>query len=168
MIADVGDTAKETGEKMHDIDDSLYSEDYAKYWDEISEKAEKANMSVEDYVNTVASTSVTSDNLVTKDNGFDKVVENAKNAVETLKGLGNENLKLDFDFKTTNLTDIENQIQQAKSNLDQFKNDDGTVNMSINGAQEAVTILETLIQQKQQASNPVIMEVSTSGSTEQL
>ena len=163
MIADVGDTAKETGEKMHDIDDSLYSEDYAKYWDEISEKAEKANMSVEDYVNTVASTSVTSDNLVTKDNGFDKVVENAKNAVETLKGLGNENLKLDFDFKTTNLTDIENQIQQAKSNLDQFKNDDGTVNMSINGAQEAVTILETLIQQKQQASNPVIMEVSTSG-----
>lgn len=107
MIADVGDTAKETGEKMHDIDDSLYSEDYAKYWDEISEKAEKANMSVEDYVNTVASTSVTSDNLVTKDNGFDKVVENAKNAVETLKGLGNENLKLDFDFKTTNLTDIE-------------------------------------------------------------
>ena len=163
MIADVGDTAKETGEKMHDIDDSLYSEDYAKYWDEISEKAEKANMSVEDYVNTVASASVTSDNLVTKDNGFDKVVENAKNAVETLKGLGNENLKLDFDFKTTNLTDIENQIQQAKSNLDQFKNDDGTVNMSINGAQEAVTILETLIQQKQQASNPVIMEVSTSG-----
>ena len=163
MIADVGDTAKETGEKMHDIDDSLYFEDYAKYWDEISEKAEKANMSVEDYVNTVASTSVTSDNLVTKDNGFDKVVENAKNAVETLKGLGNENLKLDFDFKTTNLTDIENQIQQAKSNLDQFKNDDGTVNMSINGAQEAVTILETLIQQKQQASNPVIMEVSTSG-----
>ena len=163
MIADVGDTAKETGEKMHDIDSSLYSEEYAKYWDEISEKAEKANMSVEDYVNTVASTSVTSDNLVTKDNGFDKVVENAKNAVETLKGLGNENLKLDFDFKTTNLTDIENQIQQAKSNLDQFKNDDGTVNMSINGAQEAVTILETLIQQKQQASNPVIMEVSTSG-----
>lgn len=163
MIADVGDTAKETGEKMHDIDDSLYSEEYAKYWDEISEKAEKANMSVEDYVNTVASASVTSDNLVTKDNGFDKVVENAKNAVETLKGLGNENLKLDFDFKTTNLTDIENQIQQAKSNLDQFKNDDGTVNMSINGAQEAVTILETLIQQKQQASNPVIMEVSTSG-----
>ena len=155
MIADVGDTAKETGEKMHDIDDSLYSEEYAKYWDEISEKAEKANMSVEDYVNTVASASVTSDNLVTKDN--------AKNAVETLKGLGNENLKLDFDFKTTNLTDIENQIQQAKSNLDQFKNDDGTVNMSINGAQEAVTILETLIQQKQQASNPVIMEVSTSG-----
>ena len=163
MIADVGDTAKETGEKMHDIDNSLYFEEYAKYWDEISEKAEKANMSVEDYVNTVASTSVTSDNLVTKDNGFDKVVENAKNAVETLKGLGNENLKLDFDFKTTNLTDIENQIQQAKSNLDQFKNDDGTVNMSINGAQEAVTILETLIQQKQQASNPVIMEVSTSG-----
>lgn len=163
MITDVGDTAKETGEKMHDIDSSLYSEEYAKYWDEISAKAEKANMSVEDYVNTVASTSVTSDNLVTKDNGFDKVVENAKNAVETLKGLGNENLKLDFDFKTTNLTDIENQIQQAKSNLDQFKNDDGTVNMSINGAQEAVTILETLIQQKQQASNPVIMEVSTSG-----
>lgn len=128
MIADVGDTAKETGEKMHDIDSSLYSEEYAKYWDEISAKAEKANMSVEDYVNTVASTSVTSDNLVTKDNGFDKVVENAKNAVETLKGLGNENLKLDFDFKTTNLTDIENQIQQAKSNLDQFKNDDGTDN----------------------------------------
>lgn len=44
MIADVGDTAKETGEKMHDIDDSLYSEDYAKYWDEISEKAENCKL----------------------------------------------------------------------------------------------------------------------------
>ena len=83
MIADVGDTAKETGEKMHDIDDSLYSEDYAKYWDEISEKAEKANMSVEDYVNTVASIVEVNDSL--------KDMLDAKISYNSAYGVANDN-----------------------------------------------------------------------------
>ena len=48
IIADIGDTAIETGSKMHDLEAPMYS--YVELWGDLQEKAEKAGMSTYEYV----------------------------------------------------------------------------------------------------------------------
>lgn len=70
--------------------------------------------------------------------------DEAKGKLEELKNAGNQNLDLNFNF-------------------DQFKNSDGQIDLSVDGAEEAVTILQTLIQQKVMVSQPAIMTIDTTG-----
>ena len=89
--------------------------------------------------------------------------DEAKGKLEELKNAGNQNLDLNFNFDSTNLEDLDAQIERAKTNLDQFKNSDGQIDLSVDGAEEAVTILQTLIQQKIMVSQPAIMTIDTTG-----
>lgn len=89
--------------------------------------------------------------------------DEAKGKLEELKNAGNQNLDLNFNFDSTNLEDLDAQIERAKTNLDQFKNSDGQIDLSVDGAEEAVTILQTLIQQKVMVSPPAIMTIDTTG-----
>lgn len=89
--------------------------------------------------------------------------DEAKEKLEELKNAGNQNLDLNFNFDSTNLEDLDAQIERAKTNLDQFKNSDGQIDLSVDGAEEAVTILQTLIQQKVMVSQPAIMSIDTTG-----
>lgn len=89
--------------------------------------------------------------------------DEAKGKLEELKNAGNQNLDLNFNFDSTNLEDLDAQIERAKTNLDQFKNSDGQIDLSVDGAEEAVTILQTLIQQKIMVSQPAIMSIDTTG-----
>lgn len=89
--------------------------------------------------------------------------DEAKGKLEELKNAGNQNLDLNFNFDSTNLEDLDAQIERAKTNLDQFKNSDGQIDLSVDGAEEAVTILQTLIQQKVMVSQPAIMSIDTTG-----
>lgn len=89
--------------------------------------------------------------------------DEAKGKLEELKNAGNQSLDLDFNFDSTDLEDLDSQIERAKSNLDQFKNSDGQIDLNVEGAQEAVTILQTLIQQKIMVSQPAIMTIDTTG-----
>lgn len=89
--------------------------------------------------------------------------EEAKEKLKELKEAGSESLNIDFNFDSTDINDLNNQINSAKENLNQFKNSDGVVDLSIDGADEAVTILSALIQQKQQVENPAIMSIDTTG-----
>lgn len=89
--------------------------------------------------------------------------DEAKGKLEELKNAGNQSLDLNFNFDSTNLEDLDSQIERAKTNLDQFKNSDGQINLSVDGAEEAVTILQTLIQQKVMVSQPAIMSIDTTG-----
>lgn len=89
--------------------------------------------------------------------------DEAKGKLEELKNAGNQNLDLNFNFDSTNLEDLDAQIERAKTNLDQFKNSDGQIDLSVDGAEEAVTILQTLIQQKVMVSQPAIMTIDTTG-----
>lgn len=89
--------------------------------------------------------------------------DEAKGKLEELKNAGNQSLDLNFNFDSTNLENLDSQIERAKSNLDQFKNSDGQINLNVEGAQEAVTILQTLIQQKIMVSQPAIMTIDTTG-----
>lgn len=89
--------------------------------------------------------------------------DEAKGKLEELKNAGNQSLDLNFNFDSTDLADLDSQIERAKTNLDQFKNADGQIDLNIEGAQEAVTILQTLIQQKIMVSQPAIMTIDTTG-----
>ena len=89
--------------------------------------------------------------------------DEAKGKLEELKNAGNQNLDLNFNFDSTNLEDLDAQIERAKTNLDQLKNSDGQIDLSVDGAEEAVTILQTLIQQKVMVSQPAIMSIDTTG-----
>lgn len=89
--------------------------------------------------------------------------DEAKGKLEELKNAGNQNLDLNFNFDSTNLEDLDAQIERAKTNLDQFKTSDGQIDLSVDGAEEAVTILQTLIQQKVMVSQPAIMSIDTTG-----
>lgn len=90
-----------------------------------------------------------------------KKAEEAKSRLEELNNSGQVDLDLNFNFDSTDINDLESQIDRATSNLDKFKNQDGTVDLNIQGADDAVTILSTLIQQKQEVQS-IIMTIDTS------
>lgn len=93
---------------------------------------------------------------------IEEMTKKADEAKQHLQEMQNSNLDLNFDFNTTDIDNLNSQIERAKENLDQFKGEDGTVDIHAEGAQDAITILQTLIQQKQLASQPVIMDVDVS------
>ncbi|MBR5604314.1 MAG: phage tail tape measure protein [Bacteroidales bacterium] len=95
---------------------------------------------------------------------LDFLQSEAEKAVEAvnkaLKDMGKD--PVTFNFDTTNISEIESQITQAKSVLDLFKNSDGTVNLQMEGAEEAQEILIALISQKQLLNAPSVMSIDTS------
>ena len=93
---------------------------------------------------------------------IEEMTKKADEAKQHLQDMQNENLDLNFNFDSTDIDDLNSQIERAKGNLDQFKGEDGTVDIHAEGAQDAITILQTLIQQKQLASQPVIMDIDVS------
>lgn len=82
--------------------------------------------------------------------------------------MANVNLKksgktnLDFNFQSTNIRDLNAQISRAQALMNTFKNTDGNVDLSIEGASDAQTILQTLIEQKQSLNQPAIMDIDIS------
>lgn len=96
------------------------------------------------------------------------VTESANDKLKELK----ENSKIDVDFEipdfnanSTNIDDLISQIDSATQILDTFKKEDGTVDLSVEGAQEIKTILAALIMQKQQVSEPAIIELNFDAET---
>ena len=79
---------------------------------------------------------------------------------KALKDMGKD--PVSFNFDTNNITDVETQIAQAQSVFDLFRNSDGTVNVEMEGAEEAQEILVALISKKQLLNSPSIMSVNTS------
>lgn len=77
-----------------------------------------------------------------------------------LKNSGKTNL--DFNFQSTNIRDLNAQISRAQALMNTFKNTDGNVDLSIEGASDAQTILQTLIEQKQSLNQPAIMDIDIS------
>ena len=90
---------------------------------------------------------------------FDKLTEYAEQANQKLKELGQTNI--DFDFNTSSIEVLDEQIIEAQNLLDKFKNTDGTVNTTLEGADEAQTVLISLITRKQELNKPAIMSIDT-------
>lgn len=70
--------------------------------------------------------------------------------------------KIDFDFQSTNIKDLNSQISEAQSLMNTFKNSDGSVDLTVAGATDAQTVLSALIEQKQSLTQPAIMDINIS------
>lgn len=84
--------------------------------------------------------------------------EAAQTAYNKIEGLEDVN----FNFTATGVEEAESEIEKARQAFSKFINEDGTVNLKADGAEEMQFILTTLIIQKQQLSTPAIMKVDTS------
>ena len=85
--------------------------------------------------------------------------DEAKAANDKLKELGAT--EYTFNINSTDIDDVENQIAEAKKALDHFRNEDGSVNVDVEGAEEAQMMLATLIYQKQTLDTAAVLYVNT-------
>lgn len=84
---------------------------------------------------------------------LNKLLETANKAAET---------DYEINFAPKNINEAEDEIKTATELLNQFKNEDGTVDIELEGAQEAITILGNLIRSKIELGEPEVMNVDTS------
>lgn len=84
---------------------------------------------------------------------LNKLLETANKAAET---------DYEINFAPKNISEAEDEIKTATELLNQFKNEDGTVDIELEGAQEAITILGNLIRSKIELGEPEVMNVDTS------
>jgi len=75
---------------------------------------------------------------------------------EILSNIGEEPIEINFE---ANVDEIDAEIQTATNILEHFKNSDGIVNLSIEGATETTNIFEHLQLQKEKMSSPAIMSI---------
>lgn len=93
--------------------------------------------------------------------GLEKLVTDAQEASQTLRDLGLTDIKFDFTTNDTNL--LESQINAAKALFNDLKRDsNGKIDLSVNGAQEVITVYQELLRQKQLLENPIIMDIDLS------
>ena len=109
---------------------------------------------VEDYIQQIKDSDLEPDVQTEK-------LENANTILEYLVEMQNEVGNNSIEI-SVNSEELEQKISDAKAALDEFKNDDGQVDLSVEGAQEAVDNLQTLLSQKEQLNTPTVMTVDTS------
>lgn len=143
-------TAQEALANMQDsslADINLDSTSLSEITDDISQ--------VEDYIDKINSDSTLEPDVKTEK------LENANAILEYLVEMQNEAGNNSIEI-SVNSEELEQKISDAKTALAAFKNDDGQVDLSVEGAQEAVDNLQTLLSQKEQLNTPTVMTVDTS------
>ena len=142
-------SAQEALAKMEDTslsDINLDSTSFSEITDDIAQ--------VEEYIDEISDSDLEPDVKTEK-------LENANAILEYLVEMQNEAGNNSIEI-SVNAEELEQKISDAKSALDEFKNDSGQVDLSIEGAQEAVDNLQTLLAQKEQLNTPAVMAVDTS------
>ena len=84
----------------------------------------------------------------------------AEKANEKLIELGKTDIR--FNFNTTDIDSLDKQIEDAFALYETFRNEDGTINLELEGAKEVQYMLVTLVRQKQELSKPFVMNVDAS------
>ena len=94
---------------------------------------------------------------------LDELKSKANDSLAVVQDLVNETsspMKLNLD--NGNLRNVENQISIVSSVLKDLKNEDGIIDISTPGAQEAINVLNALYAQKNQLTGEILMSVDTS------
>jgi len=102
------------------------------------------------------------DESINIDFDFDSVAmmgKEADKAYAKLKKLGKTNYK--FKFDTGDIAEVNKQITKAEKVLDKFRDKDGNIDLSIEGAAEAQSMLIKLMTEKQELEKPAILQVDT-------
>ena len=73
-----------------------------------------------------------------------------------------------FNIASTDIEDLDEQILEAQKALDYFKNEDGTINLELEGAEEAQVLLATLLYQKQSLNEAAILRIDTSNANTEI
>lgn len=97
------------------------------------------------------------DSIFTK---LDYLQDELTTATDKLKELGLT--KTNFDFDTNSIKDVNSQIDEAQKLVDGFKDKKGKIDLSVEGAMEAETVLIGLMNRKQELSAPTVMHVDVS------
>ena len=105
-------------------------------------------------------------NLDSMYSSLDLLESEAEAANDKLKELGATDYT--FNFNTTDIEYLDEQIEEAQNALDTFRNTDGTINLEADGAEEAQAILATLIGQKQSLDKAAILSVDTSNANSEI
>ena len=86
------------------------------------------------------------------------LAEKAQEEFNKLKGVED----VEFNFRTNTIQEATTEVEKARKAFSQFINEDGTVNLKAEGAEQMQFMLSTLITKKQLLSTPAIMKVDTS------
>lgn len=92
-------------------------------------------------------------------NDLKDAAQESLSTVQQMVDFGSPFVKLNLDSMDT--FDLQNQIVAVSSAMERLKNEDGTINISAPGAQDAINVLSALITKKQELSQPTIMSIST-------
>ena len=84
----------------------------------------------------------------------------AQDALKELQEAGKAT-DIEFDFDTENLDSIESQLEDAKSILDGMRGEDGTLNMDSSEVQNAIYLVEFLLNRKHELANSTLMSIDT-------
>lgn len=119
---------------------------------EVTDEIEK----VQSYIETIQEDSEIDPNVKTEK------LQHANEILEYLVQKQQELGQSDIEI-TVNADELESKINDAKSALGEFKNEGGTVDISLSGAQDAVDNLQTLLYQKETLTNTsAVMSIDTS------
>ena len=102
---------------------------------------------------------------INAEGNFEKFKGQAKDSVDIVQKLLNENsqgVPIKINLDSDSVFDIDTQIAGIMSSLDKLRNEDGTINIEAEGAQDAINVLLALIAKKQELNEPVIMTADTS------
>lgn len=89
-----------------------------------------------------------------------KKINELAQSSEKLKKLGLDNYT--FHFDSTDVETVFNDLNKAKEMLDTFRRDDGTIDLSVDGAQDALNIASTLQAAYDKLADPVYMQLDAS------
>ena len=98
------------------------------------------------------------------DYGLDSLAmmeKSADKAYNKLKKLGKIGKDIKIKFNTGDIDTVNKGLETAKDVLNKFRDKDGNVDLSIDGAAEAQTVLAKLLTEKQEIEKPAILKVDT-------
>lgn len=75
---------------------------------------------------------------------------------------------MDFSFDTSDTEQFASELAEAKRIWESYRNEDGSINFELDGAQEAVDLYSTLVAMADQLSEPVYMNIDASQVDEEL
>ena len=91
------------------------------------------------------------------------VQTSAEKAAESLRKLDSKYGSYKFNFRSTDVKDLDAQIENIKTIIKQdFTNSSGKIDLSIEGAEDAQTILKALLRQKNSLTEPIVMSIDDS------
>lgn len=103
-------------------------------------------------------------NLDSVYSAFDLLESKAEAAAKKLNEM--EKTSYQFNFETDDLDNVNEQLERIQSVVDTFKDDTGKINLDLEGAEEAQTVLITLMSKKQSLCAPEIMQLDMSAISE--